>query len=140
MDDREARALLSLVRADETEFDDARFGEALQQAESYQELDAWWEEEQALDRAIAGKLESVPLPPGLKARLTLPPRTLAVAQRSWSRVALLAAAIIVAAAVFSARGADRSNRPRRWLIIATRWSASLNSIHRSNWNRLSSRA
>ena len=69
MDKREARAFLSLLRAGEPLIDDARFEEAQRLAHADPELRDWWEKEQALDRAIAGKLAAVDAPADLKGRL-----------------------------------------------------------------------
>lgn len=99
MDEREVRALLSLSRAG-VEEDDDRLAEAQRQAENDPELSAWWDEDQAIDQIIGAKLAAVPIPAGLKAKLTAAPGPIPHPQRTWPRVALLAAAIIIALAVF----------------------------------------
>lgn len=98
MNDAEARAILSVYRAGESEIEDARFEEAKRYSEAHPEVRRWWAEQQELDDLIALKLVSTPVPSDLKTRLT------AWEQRSfrrttWSRAALLLAASIVAAAV-----------------------------------------
>ncbi len=99
MDEKEVRALLSLSRAG-AEDGDERLAEAQRQAASDPELKAWWHEEQAIDQIIGAKLAAVSIPPGLKAKLIAAPGPIPHPQRTWSRVALLAAAVIIALAVF----------------------------------------
>lgn len=100
MDEREARAVLGMHRAEETGFDEARLQEALRKAETDPELARWWSEEKELDLLIASKLVHTHVPPGLKARITsgveMRP---SVVRPNWSRAALLAAACLVAMAV-----------------------------------------
>lgn len=99
-DNREVRSILSVCRAGESFGDDARFEVARRQAEGDPALAQWWAEEQELDRIITAKLQTMPVPPGLRERLT-PPRTSSAFahRRGWRRVALLAAAAVVALAV-----------------------------------------
>lgn len=99
MDKREARSILSAHRAGEG-VDDSRFAEAAQLAAADPELARWWAEEQELDRAIGAKLTSVPAPADLPERLTSREVPLAVSRSSWRRTGLMAAAALVALAVF----------------------------------------
>ncbi len=99
MDRAEIRAILSAYRPGDPEMDEARFQQAKAAAEADPELARWWAEQQEFDRVIASKLASAEVPRGLKTQLTAWEKR--TAQRSsWSRGVLLAAACIVAAAVF----------------------------------------
>lgn len=101
MDNREARSLLSMHRAGETEFVGARLPEAVRQAEADPELARWWSEEQEIDRSIAARLAAVSVPAGLQARVAagMEARPASVIRPGWSRAVLLAAASIIALAV-----------------------------------------
>ncbi|MDQ6622423.1 MAG: hypothetical protein M3Y86_02910 [Verrucomicrobiota bacterium] len=92
---------MSTYRAGEAPLDEARVQEALRKAEADPALARWWSEEQELDRIVAAKLATTPVPAGLKARLTPTLETKApMARSTWSRGLLLAAASIVALAAF----------------------------------------
>ncbi|MFN2475369.1 MAG: hypothetical protein ABR526_03390 [Chthoniobacterales bacterium] len=101
MDEREARAILGMHRAGEAGIDQARLQEALRQAETDPELARWWSEDKELDLLIASKLVHTDVPAALKDRITtsVQPRP-TIIRPNWSRAALLAAACIVALAVF----------------------------------------
>jgi hypothetical protein len=98
-DEASLRGMLSVHRGSDTEAIDPRFGEARRKAESDSALSQWWTAEQEQDRTITAKLASVALPPDLKARLLLPPRSFDAPQRRWSRPVILAAACLIALAV-----------------------------------------
>lgn len=93
------RGLLSIHRGIDSEADDPRFAEARQKAESDPTLGQWWAREKEVDRMIGSKLASVKLPADLKARLTSRPTVSAPLRPAWTRVALLAAASLIALAV-----------------------------------------
>ncbi len=96
MDNREARSILSLHRLGEPALDEARLQEALRKTETDPELAQWWSAEQELDRIIAAKLATTPVPHGLKARITSgAPMRAQVIRPTWSRVLLAAAASII---------------------------------------------
>ncbi|MGI8889956.1 MAG: hypothetical protein ACR2G0_04130 [Chthoniobacterales bacterium] len=99
MDEKEVRAFLSLARAGAEE-DDQRIAEARRRAERDPELHTWWQDEKAIDQAIGAKLAEVQIPPSLKARLAGGTESIPHPRRNWTRVALLAAAVIMALAVF----------------------------------------
>ena len=102
MDKEKARSLLSVHRRGEAHPEDTRYAEAEQQTANDAELAQWWERDQALDRAIATKLNSTHVPAGLKARVMPDAMPRSIARPAWSRALLLAAATIVAlAAMFS---------------------------------------
>lgn len=69
MNEQEARLILQACRPGEEDRNDPQIAEALQQAERNPELAGWLAEEQAFDRAVAGHLDAVPVPFGLKTRI-----------------------------------------------------------------------
>ena len=100
MDDKEARLVLSLRRADDVDDSDLRFLEAQKLAENNPSLARWWATEKELDEIISEKLMSAPVPAGLKQRiLSQSPAPVAVHSR-WLRPVLIAAACLVLLAVF----------------------------------------
>jgi anti-sigma factor RsiW len=102
MDNREIRSVLSAYRAGEECDEQPRFVEARRELQANPELAEWWKEEQELDRLIGLKLESVPVPAGLKARLLDTEKPSTPIQATWPRrIALLAASIVLLAVFFS---------------------------------------
>ena len=100
MDDKEACLILSLHCGGNEDGNDPRFLEAQKLAENNPSLARWWAKEKELDELISEKLTSTPVPAGLKGRiLSQSPRPTSVRSR-WVRPVLLAAACLVAAAVF----------------------------------------
>ncbi len=69
MDNQEAKFILETYRPGGQDAADPHFTEALEQARLDPALGQWFAQEQALDSAIAGKLQSVPVPAGLKAAI-----------------------------------------------------------------------
>lgn len=67
MDNTEAQFVLQACRPGGQDADDPSVAAALEQARLDPELGAWFAEQQALDAAIAGKLQSFPVPANLKA-------------------------------------------------------------------------
>ena len=101
MDNHEARSILSAYRAGESLGGDARFEDALHEAERDPALAQWWDEEQELDRVIADKFQGGKIPAGLKARLLEPNLIHLPTRASWPRrIALLAASIVLLAVFF----------------------------------------
>ncbi len=102
MDKTDIRSILSVYRAGEIPADDLRFEEAKKQAEADPDLARWWAEEQELDQLIGSKLQSTPVPGGLKSRL-LETQPSAIPMRSTRarKITLLAAAIALLAVLFS---------------------------------------
>jgi hypothetical protein len=93
------RGILSVHRGHESEAIDPRFAEARGKAESNSGLTQWWEREKEVDRLIGAKLASVAVPADLKARL-ISQQKIAPLRPRWTRAALLAAACLIALAVF----------------------------------------
>jgi hypothetical protein len=85
MTEQEARLILQVSQSGEMDRDDPQIAEALRMAEENPELARWWEEEQAFDRAIAGHLEGISPPLGLKTRILAQGSRSAPAISSWSR-------------------------------------------------------
>lgn len=95
MDNEQAKFILQAYRPGGADAGDPQFAEALEQVRRDPGLAKWFEEQQALDEAIAAKLESAPVPSGLKSSI-LAARTV-VRPRAWrSRPATLAWAACLA--------------------------------------------
>lgn len=77
---------------------DATFGEALEQTQRDPELRAWFEREQAVDRALTAKLRELRAPAELRAQI-LQGVALSAERRSRRPFALVAAALAAAASV-----------------------------------------
>ncbi len=102
MDDQVVRSLLSVYRAGEAEASEGRFAEARKQSESDPVLARWWAKEQLLDEIIGEKLQSAPVPAGLRPRLLSQDRPVVTTYRDWGRkLTLIAAAIVILAVLFS---------------------------------------
>ncbi len=69
MHEQEARLILQAYRPGGQDQNDPHFAEALQETVRNSELGRWFAEEQAFDQAIAGHLEKMPAPFGLKTRI-----------------------------------------------------------------------
>ncbi len=69
MDKAEACQILQSFQPGVGDESDPQIAEALRVVTANPELARWWEEEQAFDRAIAARLDSLPEPFGLKTRL-----------------------------------------------------------------------
>ena len=69
MNREEAKILLRACRPDRADTHDPRVAEALDLVRRDAELRAWFEAEQAADRALAAKLKAAPLPEDLLARV-----------------------------------------------------------------------
>lgn len=69
MNHDEAKFILRAYRSGGQDTDDPRFAEALAHARRDPEMARWLAEERALDAALAGKLQSIPVPPDLKASI-----------------------------------------------------------------------
>jgi len=82
MDNEEAKFILKAYRPSGADAKNARFGAALNQAERDPALKTWFEREQARDKAIAVKLQSIRIPTGLRESI-LTGGKLSAARRSW---------------------------------------------------------
>ena len=101
MDNREVRSVLSAYRAGEECDQEPRFAQARRQLQADPEMADWWKDEQELDRLIGLKLESIPVPAGLKERLLAAETLISRTQVIWPRkIALLAASIVLLAVFF----------------------------------------
>lgn len=97
MNREEAKILLSACRPNEADANDPRLAEALALVQRDAELRAWFEEEQAADKAIADKLKAAPLPDdllarvrgGTQARLASQPRRLSLTLAMAASLALI---------------------------------------------------
>lgn len=90
MNREEAKYILSAYRVDGQDASDPQFREALEMLKIDPELARWFAREQALDRKIAEKIGSFPVPPDLKSRL-LAARKIIPLPRWWQKPAWLAA-------------------------------------------------
>ena len=93
------REILSVYRENEPACAQERFAEARSAIASDPDLGRWWEEEQRLDAAIAGKLRETPLPAALKERMLAAGQRPPVEKIPANTMALLAAACFLALAV-----------------------------------------
>ncbi len=66
MDNDEAKFILRAYRPNGVDASDSQFADALDQAKRDPSLARWWQDEQALDRAIADRLRHAPIPNGLR--------------------------------------------------------------------------
>ena len=82
MDNQEAKFILKAYRPGGADAGNAVFCGALAQAARDPALHAWFEREQACDKAVAAKLKSVPIPAGLRASI-LAGGKMSAARRSW---------------------------------------------------------
>lgn len=96
MNNDEAKFILAAYRPDGRDASDARFAEAIAQAERDPELRAWWERQRAFDTKVAAKLAEVMPPPGLRDSILAGGRVSQPRRRAWNRPVWLAAAAAVA--------------------------------------------
>jgi hypothetical protein len=81
MTPEEAKFILSASRADQLDTDNPDVRQALALVTSIPELAAWWEAEQAFDRAFARKLASITAPPALQEAILRGGATIFAARR-----------------------------------------------------------
>ncbi len=98
MNREEAKYLLRAYRVSGQDAKDRRFREALEMLKHDPELARWFDREQGLDRKLAEKIGSFPVPPDLKFEL-LAARKIVEPRRWWQRPSWLAAAAASAALV-----------------------------------------
>lgn len=82
MDNQEAKFILKAYRPNDADANNPAFSEALAQVHRDPELRAWFEGEQARDKAIAQKLKAVQIPAGLRESI-LAGGKMSTAHRSW---------------------------------------------------------
>src|SRR5581483_4897772 len=77
MTKEEAKKILAVYRPGDQDRLDSYFAEALHETERDAELGRWFAEEREFDRAVAGHVNEVPVPFGLKTRIlsTMSPRS-----------------------------------------------------------------
>jgi hypothetical protein len=102
MSNDEAKFILAAYRPDGREASDARFAEAIAQAERDPELRGWWERQRAFDTKIAAKLAEVMPPPGLRDSILAGARVSQPRRRAWKLPVWLAAAAAVALLIVAA--------------------------------------
>ena len=95
MDNEQAKFILQAYRPGGEDASDPQFAEALEHVRRDPALTRWFEEEQALDEAIANKLESAPIPPDLKGFI-LAAKSVVSPKAWWRRPAALAWAACLA--------------------------------------------
>lgn len=95
MTNGEAKLYLHTLRQGDQESDDPRVAEALAQTRQDAELRAWFESQQALDYAIARRLQELPTPPGLAEQI-VSQRRIRIHRRRFLTRALALAALLVA--------------------------------------------
>jgi hypothetical protein len=99
MNNEEARFILGAYRPDGRDADDPTFGPALGQAETDPQLRQWFERQRKFDAALAGKLQQIAPPPGLREAILTGSRVSGRARptrASWFRPTWLAAAAALA--------------------------------------------
>jgi anti-sigma factor RsiW len=69
MDKLEAKIVLQALRPGDVETAQPAFAEALAMVKRDPALKAWWEAQQAFDRAVAAKLKDIPIPEDLRASI-----------------------------------------------------------------------
>lgn len=97
MSNDEAKFILAAYRPDGRDASDARFAEAIAQAERDPELRVWWERQRAFDTKIAAKLTEVTPPPGLRETILAGGRVSQARRRVWNLPVWLAAAVALLA-------------------------------------------
>lgn len=96
MNNQEARFILGAYRPDGRDAGDPTFAEALVQAERDPELRAWLQRQRKLDTAVAGKLEEVAPPAGLREAILAGARVSQPRRRWWVNPVWLSAAATIA--------------------------------------------
>lgn len=124
----EAKFILGAYRPDGRDAADPAFAEALALAARDPELGAWLEGQRALDRAVAGKLQSIAPPPGLRASILAGGRVSRPRRQSWWSAPVLAAAAVLVLGLAAAVLAPRLGRPT-WSDLADRAMGDLASAH-----------
>jgi len=97
----EAQFILHAYRPSGADAREPQFEEALALVRDDPELARWFAQEQSLDAAIAGRIQTVLVPPDLKARLLLA-RKVIRPRPWWSRPAWIAAAASIALLILAA--------------------------------------
>lgn len=92
MDKNEAKIILQAYRPSGADAADPHFAAALKLTQEDAELKAWFEEQQAFDRAVGAKLRTAPVPPDLRASI-LAGRKVVSAPIWWRRPAVMLASI-----------------------------------------------
>lgn len=108
MNSLEAKFILEACRSGDLDADDPKIAEALRALESDAELARWFAEVQELDRAIATKLKSVPVPEVLLARIragevSSPAPAPRLTRRRWLAIAAAGVAAAVPATLLLTR-------------------------------------
>jgi len=111
MDKQEARRILAAYRPGDQDAADPQFAQAVKEAARDPELARWFAQEREFDRAIAGHLESVPAPFGLKTRILANAAPRAASKSSWAAALAVVAAVLflLAQLVSSWRDSARSS-------------------------------
>ena len=112
MNEKEARALLQAYQPGVDDESDAQIAEALRVVASDPALQAWWQEEQAFDRAVAARLAAVPAPFGLKTRILAQADEEETAPRRNGWRWAFGGAVAVAALLMLAQVTDFWHRPQ----------------------------
>jgi hypothetical protein len=99
MNNTEAKFILRAYRPGGQDATDPQFAEALAQARLDPELARWFAEQTALDIAISGKLQAIPVPADLKASILAGRKIIPMPVASWWRRAVHPAAAAAALAV-----------------------------------------
>lgn len=93
MDKNEAKIILQAYRPSGADAEDAHFAEALKLMQEDAELKAWFDEQQAFDRAVSAKLRSAPVPADLRASILAGRKVVKPQIAWWRRPAALIAAV-----------------------------------------------
>lgn len=99
MKNDEAKFILRAYRPGGQDAADPQFAEALAQSRRDPELGRWFAEQTALDTAIGGKLQSIPVPADLKASILAGRKIVPIRTEPWWRQSLHPAATAAALAV-----------------------------------------
>jgi hypothetical protein len=95
MNNQEAKFILGAYRPNGSDASDARFAEAMAQADRDPELRTWWEKQRGFDATVAVKLRDIAPPPGLRDSILAGVRASQPRRRWWSQPVWLAAAAAV---------------------------------------------
>lgn len=99
MNNEEAKFILRAYRPGGQDAADPQFAEALDQARRDPELSRWLAEQAALDTAIGGKLQAIPVPADLKASILAGRKVVPIKPEPWWRRSIHPAAATAAVAV-----------------------------------------
>lgn len=123
----EAKMQLQSYRPDDQDRSDPRFREALALIEHDSELKEWFERQQAFDAAMAGHLQSIPLPAELKRTILAQPKRYALwPVWNWRPAWALAAACLV---LFAAAGETW------WKTRPPTFARFCRQVTEESWNR-----